>query len=360
MAAIQHRHADRVEGAAAAPPERARICALPGLAARARDLRLGRSAAGADRDADPRAHGGAPAAAGRARVMAVEPGTDFATNGGASSVMTTAPAANGRPRNGPVRRSAPPEPLPRVLALDDPRWSSFVAERTHATAFHHPAWAELLAATYGYRAFAVVVTDEAGAIVAGTPFVEIRIPARRRWVSLPFTDECPPLAVDAGARAQYAAALALAQIHLRAPAVHVRGLLDGVGWRSSADAVIHELELDRDADRVRARFSRSQVIRNIARAEREGVTVRRATEPRDLDAFYALHVRTRRRQGVPVQPRRFFELLWARLVEPGMASILLADAGRRKAVAGALFLTSGGCTIYKFGASDVDCWPLRP
>ena len=29
-------------------------------------------------------------------------------------------------------------------------------------------------------------------------------------------------------------------------------------------------------------------------------------------------------------------------------------------MAGALFLTSGGCTIYKFGASDVDGWPLRP
>jgi lipid II:glycine glycyltransferase (peptidoglycan interpeptide bridge formation enzyme) len=136
--------------------------------------------------------------------------------------------------------------------------------------------------------------------------------------------------------------------------------MEGVGWRTGADAVIHELELAPEIDQVRKRFSRSQVIRNIARAEREGVVVRRAVDRRDLDAFYSLHTRTRRRQGVPVQPRRFFDLLWSRLVGTGIAFILLADAGGREAVAGALFLASHGSTIYKFGASDVDSWPLRP
>jgi CelD/BcsL family acetyltransferase involved in cellulose biosynthesis len=136
--------------------------------------------------------------------------------------------------------------------------------------------------------------------------------------------------------------------------------VDGFGWRTGADAVIHELELDSEVERVRKGFSRSQVIRNIGRAEREGVVVRRAAEPRDLDAFYRLHTRTRRRQGVPVQPRRFFDVLWSRLVEPGIGFILLADVHDRKAVAGALFLTNGRTTIYKFGASDVESLRFRP
>jgi lipid II:glycine glycyltransferase (peptidoglycan interpeptide bridge formation enzyme) len=137
-------------------------------------------------------------------------------------------------------------------------------------------------------------------------------------------------------------------------------MIDALGWHTQAGAVIHALDLEPDVERVRSRFSRSQVIRNIARAEREGVVVRRAAETRDLDAFYALHTRTRRRQGVPVQPRRFFDLLWSRLIETGLGLILLADAGEREAVAGALFLSSGGSTIYKFGASDVDSLRLRP
>jgi CelD/BcsL family acetyltransferase involved in cellulose biosynthesis len=248
-----------------------------------------------------------------------------------------------------------------MLGLDDPRWCSFVGARSEATPFHHPAWAELLEATYGYRPFALVVTDEAGGLVAGAPFVEVRSVTRRRhWISLPFTDECQPLAIDSASGRAFACALAQAQSHLRAPGLQVRGMLDGFGWRTGADAVIHELDLTVDIAHMHARFRRSGVIRNIARAEREGVTVRRATDLRDLDAFYALHTRTRRRQGVPVQPRRFFDLLWSRLAETGLASILLADVGQREAVAGALFLASGGSTIYKFGASDVGSWPVRP
>jgi CelD/BcsL family acetyltransferase involved in cellulose biosynthesis len=250
---------------------------------------------------------------------------------------------------------------PTRIALDDPRWGSFIAGCADSTPFHDPGWAELLALTYGYEAFAVALSDDGGRLLAGAPFLEVRsLARRRRWISLPFTDECPLLKSDQVSAEGLPVAFALALEELGAPAAEVRGGMDGVGWRTGADAVIHELELMPDVDQVRKRFSRSQVIRNIARAEREGVIVRRASNAHDLDAFYALHTRTRRRQGVPVQPRRFFDLLWSRLVASDRAFILLADAGGREAVAGALFLASLGSTIYKFGASDVDSWPLRP
>ena len=55
---------------------------------------------------------------------------------------------------------------------------------------------------------------------------------------------------------------------------------------------------------------------------------------------------------MPVQPRRFFDLLWERAHRArATAAILLADAGGA-ALAGALFLSWNGTTIYKFGASE--------
>jgi CelD/BcsL family acetyltransferase involved in cellulose biosynthesis len=152
---------------------------------------------------------------------------------------------------------------------------------------------------------------------------------------------------------------ALARAGRDAPRIQIRSAVEAVGWHTSAGAVSHELELDADPERVRRGFSRSQVVRNIARGEREGVEVRAAASREELDVFYGLHLRTRRRQGVPVQPRRFFDLLWARLLEPGLGSILLAYRGET-ALAGALFLTWNGTTIYKFGASDPEGLPLRP
>lgn len=252
---------------------------------------------------------------------------------------------------------------PTVLSLDDPRWCSLVTESAAATPFHQPAWAKLLSASYGYHAFVLGVTDGEDRLQAAAPFHEVRsISRRRRWISLPFTDECPPLARDPAAGVELAAALAAARKSGEAPAIELRAGVDGFGWRTETEAVIHELELDADPERLKKQkqFRRSQMMRYIRRAEREQVLVRRATDIHDLRAFYALHTRTRRRQGVPVQPRRFFDLLWERLVTPGLAFILLADVPGREAIAGALFLTSGGNTVYKFGASDPDGWRFRP
>lgn len=239
-----------------------------------------------------------------------------------------------------------------LLELDDPRWLELVEGCDDATAFHHPAWARLLSDCYGYRAFAVCVEDSCGNVDAGVPVLELggRVRARR-WVGLPFTDSCPPLALSAGALAGLARALSAAG------RVEVRGTLPGA--LTGAVAVTHTLTLRHDLETVYRSFS-SQTRRSIAKAEREGVTVRPGEDRRDLvETFYGLHVRTRRRLGVPVQPRRFFDLLWERLVQPGLGSVLVAESGGRP-VAAAVFLAWNRTVTYKFGASDAEALGVRP
>jgi CelD/BcsL family acetyltransferase involved in cellulose biosynthesis len=258
------------------------------------------------------------------------------------------------------RKAGSPEPQLHPLALDDPRWTDFVASCAGATPFHHPAWARLLADTYGFRPFVLALAAADGRPLAGAPFIEVRTLAhRRRWISLPFTDRCPPLALDAPSEHRFLSLLSRASERLDAPPIEVRSSVLAPAWAASASAVVQVLELDPDIDRLRQRFSRSQVIRNIKRAEREGVSVRLATSRDDLDAFYALHLRTRRRLGIPVQPYRFFDLLWTHMIHAGLGSILLASAAGTP-LAGALFLSWNQTTIYKFGASDPDGWPQRP
>lgn len=220
--------------------------------------------------------------------------------------------------------------------------------------FHHPAWATLLADCYGFSAFALAVADERGGLVAGVPVIETRSPLRRRrWVSLPFTDVCPPLGSgDLGA--------ALDEERRRAgiPRLEVRDELPE--GQTRATAVLHTLELQESSDALFSRFHPSQVQRNIRRAEKEGVRVRHGASAEDLvDVFYSLHLRTRRRQGVPVQPKRFFRLLWERMIEPGLGFVSLAES-EGEPVAGAVFLRWGEAATYKFGASDPEWLRLRP
>lgn len=259
----------------------------------------------------------------------------------------------------PTSPATPAAPAIARLALTDPRWTDLAANAADATPFHHPAWSGVLSETYGFTAFGLALL-EGGRAVAGAPCLEVRtLTRRRRWISLPFTDECAPIEREPGARDRFQAALADGAHELGAPSLEVRSDIPELTWGRTADAVTHVLPLEADLAAVRSRFSRSQVIRNIARAEREGVTVHTARSGADVAAFLDLHLRTRRRQGVPMQPRRFFDLLRRDVLDAGMGSIVLASSGGVP-VAGALFLSWNGTTIYKFGASDPESWPLRP
>jgi CelD/BcsL family acetyltransferase involved in cellulose biosynthesis len=250
--------------------------------------------------------------------------------------------------------------VPSILELSDPRWGDFVARHPAATPFHHPHWAKLVADCYGFRTFVVTASDHSGVVRAGLPLVDVRhLHGGRKWVSLPYTDYCPPLTSDRSEEVQLVAALGQASDAAGVRLVEVRAPLRGAA--ASGDVALrHVLPLDGGPAEIYERFHRSQVQRNIRRAEREGLAIRQATRAQDLvGTFYRLHVRTRRRQGVPVQPRRFFRLLWERAINTGLGSLLIVEASGQP-VAAAVFLAWNQTMIYKYGASDERAWSLRP
>jgi lipid II:glycine glycyltransferase (peptidoglycan interpeptide bridge formation enzyme) len=120
----------------------------------------------------------------------------------------------------------------------------------------------------------------------------------------------------------------------------------------------HRLALDADVEQVQRRFSKSQVKRGIAKAMREGVTIERHRTASALARFYDLHLSTRRRQGVPTQPRRFI-LRFAELFDAGLGFVLLARHQERDIAAG-VFLAAGSTLTYKYGASRRRDLALRP
>jgi CelD/BcsL family acetyltransferase involved in cellulose biosynthesis len=245
-----------------------------------------------------------------------------------------------------------------VLDSDDARWRHHVEGDPAALVFHHPAWMALIRKAYGFRTFVLGLEDATGGLVGGVPVAEIstRI-GGRRWVALPFTDHCPPLGLDGAPAAEM---LTEARVRAGVSRLELHAELEGPGAFPAEEAVHHVLALQEDADAVRRTFHKSHVLRSIKKADKAGVVVRRATSPADVTGtFYRLHTGTRRRLGVPVQPRRFFTHLWEQVLEPGLGFVLIAEA-EGKPVAGAVFLAHGDTVIYKYGASEADAWSLRP
>jgi CelD/BcsL family acetyltransferase involved in cellulose biosynthesis len=241
-------------------------------------------------------------------------------------------------------------------SIEDPAWLDLVRADPAALPFHHPAWTLLLADAYAFKPFVLGRFDGSSRLVAGVPVLEVGGRRRRRWVSLPFSDTCPPLAPDGGADS-ISAAIDEARREAGVASVEVRAPLAGAAGEQPA--LLHVLELTADPAEVAASF-RPSVRRNIRAAERGPAVVRVASSETDLtERYYRLHVDTRRRLGLPVQPLGFFRLLWSRMIQPGLGRVLLVEVGPQ-AVAGAVFLSWNRTVVYKYGASDPAYWPLRP
>jgi CelD/BcsL family acetyltransferase involved in cellulose biosynthesis len=253
----------------------------------------------------------------------------------------------------------------RGVELDpvaDPRWMDLLVRSPDAAVFHHPGWLTLLRATYRYRLTACAVAGGDGRLAGGLPIAEVssRLTGRR-LVALPFSDLCPPLlASDASADAAQALGEALdafqrrrrLPLEERGTGAVLDGALPGERFRH------HVLRLEPDVAAVDRRFAKAQVRRGVRRARREGLRAVRSTDRPALEAFFRLHVATRRRLGVPTQPRRFilaFEHLFAR----GLGFVLLVSNDERPIAAG-VFLTLGDTLLYKYGASDERFLGLRP
>lgn len=261
----------------------------------------------------------------------------------------------------PGRRVSPLPVTVERYAVDDPGWLTFLRSHSDATAFHHPAWSKVLARSYGYPAFVLALRDADGTLLAGMPALEMRgIRRRARVRALPFTDYCPPLASSSAVLSLFTEGLAHWRETERVSRIAVHGQLsEAPGVTLTTRAVRHVLPLGRESGEVFERLPSSSVRRAIRKAQRHGVETHISQSQADLPTFYRLHLETRRRLGVPVQPLGFIEAIWEEMLRPGLGFVVHAWYQNRP-IAAALFLAWNRQLIYKFGASDSRYWALRP
>jgi CelD/BcsL family acetyltransferase involved in cellulose biosynthesis len=241
----------------------------------------------------------------------------------------------------------------------DPGWLQLARQSDQATAFHLPEWSEAVSQTYGFPSFVLAMRGVDGGFLAGLPVMEVRdIVGRRRLVSLPFTDHCPPLHAANVDPADFARSLVHWQAAGGVPGLEVRAALPSVeGALTQTVGTRHLVHLGPDSEALFRGLHRNRIQKRVRRAREYGVEVTLSRSPADLETFYRLHCQTRHRQGVPVQPLRFIRNIWEKVIQAGHGFVILATVQERP-VATALFLVWNHHLIYKYGASDSAYWKL--
>ncbi|HPW19611.1 MAG TPA: GNAT family N-acetyltransferase [Vicinamibacterales bacterium] len=252
-----------------------------------------------------------------------------------------------------------------VDPLADPRWDGLLARHPRASVFHTRGWLDALKRTYGYEPFALTTTSE-GALENGLALCRVKTPFARRLVSLPFSDHCDPLVDRPEDVSAMLGFLKAQQERERWRSVELRprqaawGLAaeapaaggDGArpSWPAeSARYVHHALDLARPAEQVFAGFHPSHTQRAVRRAEREGLTYEAGNSEPLVSAFYGLLRLTRRRHGLPPQPRAWFRNLATSLGDQLAVHLASKDG---QPIAAILTLGFKRTIVYKYGASD--------
>jgi hypothetical protein len=238
-----------------------------------------------------------------------------------------------------------------INPLQHPEWDALVAAHPKGSFFHGSAWARVLQETYGHQPFYFAAVTQ-GRLLGLLPVMELNRPLRgRRGVSLPFTDYCTVLGSETMAPARLWENC-LRQGRIRGwRSFECRGMTDDMTEaKPSLSFYSHEIRLGQGEQRLWASF-KSRVRTPVRRAQEAGVKIDFATSAEAMNTYYSLHCHTRRKHGLPPQPRSFFENIQRHVMAKDYGRVALAR-WQGQVVAGGVFVHLGRRAIHKFGASD--------
>ncbi len=207
-------------------------------------------------------------------------------------------------------------PVPCIEIIDpdqDLRWDRFVEDHQMGLLYHLSAWKSVVESTFPHIKGYCIALVENGAIRAALPIYEVKSwLTGHRWVHIPFAQFSDPLVSSAS---ELAVLIHYVQTELGAKVLDIKSMYTSFLFEQLNLAQVHHSEyhyilLDKPPELLQKQFHRTCVRQRISRAVNSGVQVKRCEAASELETFIRLHVRTRKRLGLPPQPDNFFYNLW--------------------------------------------------
>lgn len=236
-------------------------------------------------------------------------------------------------------------------------WNNEIQKFDSYSFFHSLEWCEVLSSTYGYipTYFCIIKNKKLSSVV---PAMEVDSKLTgKRLISLPFSDFCEPIfsSIDESeilkeAMLDYCRKNKLRYMEFRTS--ETRFPYETDYFRTD---LRHILEISIEQNEIQKNFSEN-TRRNIKAAIKEGLSVKELISREGINIFYELQCITRRKHGLPPQPKSFFENIHRFIISKNKGQIIFGYL-RNEPVAALMFFTIGDKVLYKFGASLINSLP---
>lgn len=255
--------------------------------------------------------------------------------------------------------------MSEILVIDpvtDSRWNEFVTRCDKANMFHLPEWMLTLQDQYGFRSFAYCLIDGTK-ITAGIPFCETKtISGKKKWISLPFSDFVPPLySVERDLEELLNYIINDFKKKGSIKSIEIRYQLPVISDFISLETdVLYIRELGMTNEEIFSSFGKNPVQRPIKKAIKSGLTYEVSNTVEAVEEFYKIHLITRKKLGVPIQPKRFFIHFFNNIIKKKNGFIVLVRHVTGKVISAGILAGGNGNISIKYSASDRDFLEFRP
>lgn len=236
-------------------------------------------------------------------------------------------------------------------------WNEEIQSLNNYSFFHSVEWSQVLSQTYYYKPvyFCNFNSDKICAVI---PAMEIRSKLTgNRLVSLPFSDFCEPLynSIEESELLKetifnYCNANDLRFMEFRTS--ETKFPFETENFRTD---LRHIIDISVDETILYQEFS-DNTKRNIKSALKENIRIEKDNSLEALNLFYQLQCITRKRHGLPPQPKSFFQKIFEHIISKNKGDLLFAKLDN-KTLAGLMFFKIGSKVLYKFGASLLENLP---
>lgn len=236
-------------------------------------------------------------------------------------------------------------------------WNEEILKLKNYSFFHSLEWALVLSETYHYKPVYFCHLSQ-NKLCALFPAMEIHSRLTgNRLVSLPFSDYCEPLynSIDEAELLKdtifnYCNSNKLRFIEFRTS--ETKFPFETENFRTD---LRHILDISKEETQLYKKFS-DNTKRNIKSALKDQINIIKDNSFEAINSFYHLQCITRKRHGLPPQPKLFFEKIFEHIISDNKGDIIFAKMNN-KILAGLMFFKIGSKVLYKFGASLTESLP---
>lgn len=241
------------------------------------------------------------------------------------------------------------------------QWDDYVLKNSHASVYHSTSWLNIISEVFKYKDCSVLAMDN-NEICGVMPLYQARLGFRRVLVTMPLRDRGGILA-DNQLSADELTKHALASMHSLACDGLIIKQYEAFMWNMPPQLSLQQPLVTIS---VSLRCSQADIWNNITpqaknkvrQAEKNGIRVKLSIDKTDLDMFFVMLYRTRKRLGVPPFPKQFFDRIHAEIISRGQGIVAIA-MHNDKPVAGMMLFTFGKSVIDAYSAWNKELGELR-